>query len=88
MFFFFKKKTAYEVLRSVVGSEECIRDRGILWGYVGNTLVILWIYLGGYIGNPLGILGEHFGNTSGIHWGYFGVTFWITKVYHLLLIHF
>ncbi len=26
-FFFFKKKTAYEMLRSLVGSEMCIRDR-------------------------------------------------------------
>ena len=25
--FFFKKKTAYEMLRSLVGSEMCIRDR-------------------------------------------------------------
>eukprot|EP00658_Telonema_sp_P-2_P068240 TRINITY_DN57182_c0_g1_i1.p2 TRINITY_DN57182_c0_g1~~TRINITY_DN57182_c0_g1_i1.p2 ORF type:complete len:135 (-),score=51.46 TRINITY_DN57182_c0_g1_i1:7-411(-) len=30
MFFFFKQKTAYEMLRSLVGSEMCIRDR--LWG--------------------------------------------------------
>ena len=28
MFFFFKQKTAYEMLRSLVGSEMCIRDRG------------------------------------------------------------
>ena len=27
MFFFFKQKTAYEMLRSLVGSEMCIRDR-------------------------------------------------------------
>ena len=27
--FFFKQKTAYEMLRSLVGSEMCIRDRGI-----------------------------------------------------------
>ena len=27
VFFFFKQKTAYEVLRSLVGSEMCIRDR-------------------------------------------------------------
>ncbi len=26
MIFFFKKKTAYEMLRSLVGSEICIRD--------------------------------------------------------------
>ena len=29
-FFFFKRKPAYEVLRSLVGSEMCIRDRGQL----------------------------------------------------------
>ena len=28
VFFFFKQKTAYEMLRSLVGSEMCIRDRG------------------------------------------------------------
>ena len=27
VFFFFKQKTAYEMLRSLVGSEMCIRDR-------------------------------------------------------------
>ncbi len=26
-FFFFKQKTAYEMLRSLVGSEMCMRDR-------------------------------------------------------------
>eukprot|EP00658_Telonema_sp_P-2_P075970 TRINITY_DN6583_c0_g1_i9.p1 TRINITY_DN6583_c0_g1~~TRINITY_DN6583_c0_g1_i9.p1 ORF type:complete len:153 (-),score=32.45 TRINITY_DN6583_c0_g1_i9:66-524(-) len=30
-FFFFKQKTAYEMLRSLVGSEMCIRDR---WGAI------------------------------------------------------
>ena len=29
--FFFKQKTAYEMLRSLVGSEMCIRDRYIRW---------------------------------------------------------
>eukprot|EP01017_Pseudomicrothorax_dubius_P015695 TRINITY_DN1797_c0_g1_i3.p1 TRINITY_DN1797_c0_g1~~TRINITY_DN1797_c0_g1_i3.p1 ORF type:complete len:217 (+),score=82.77 TRINITY_DN1797_c0_g1_i3:13-663(+) len=29
LFFFFKQKTAYEMLRSLVGSEMCIRDRSI-----------------------------------------------------------
>ena len=29
LFFFFKQKTAYEMLRSLVGSEMCIRDRNI-----------------------------------------------------------
>ena len=27
MFFFFKQKTAYDMLRGLVGSEMCIRDR-------------------------------------------------------------
>eukprot|EP00658_Telonema_sp_P-2_P038190 TRINITY_DN27443_c0_g1_i3.p2 TRINITY_DN27443_c0_g1~~TRINITY_DN27443_c0_g1_i3.p2 ORF type:complete len:141 (+),score=51.27 TRINITY_DN27443_c0_g1_i3:57-479(+) len=30
-FFFFKQKTAYEMLRSLVGSEMCIRDRYGVW---------------------------------------------------------
>ena len=32
LFFFFKQKTAYEMLRSLVGSEMCIRDRGGAYG--------------------------------------------------------
>ena len=35
MFFFFKQKTAYEMLRSLVGSEMCIRDR-----YRGSEYVV------------------------------------------------
>eukprot|EP00658_Telonema_sp_P-2_P052857 TRINITY_DN4118_c0_g1_i4.p1 TRINITY_DN4118_c0_g1~~TRINITY_DN4118_c0_g1_i4.p1 ORF type:complete len:115 (-),score=34.68 TRINITY_DN4118_c0_g1_i4:82-426(-) len=31
-FFFFKQKTAYEMLRSLVGSEMCIRDSPRRWG--------------------------------------------------------
>ena len=31
-FFFFKQKTAYEMLRSLVGSEMCIRDRDRIAG--------------------------------------------------------
>ena len=34
--FFFKQKTAYEMLRSLVGSEMCIRDRALL-GQVTRT---------------------------------------------------
>eukprot|EP00658_Telonema_sp_P-2_P026913 TRINITY_DN20904_c0_g3_i3.p1 TRINITY_DN20904_c0_g3~~TRINITY_DN20904_c0_g3_i3.p1 ORF type:complete len:142 (+),score=59.03 TRINITY_DN20904_c0_g3_i3:95-520(+) len=30
IFFFFKQKTAYEMLRSLVGSEMCIRDSSII----------------------------------------------------------
>eukprot|EP00658_Telonema_sp_P-2_P084384 TRINITY_DN9357_c0_g2_i2.p1 TRINITY_DN9357_c0_g2~~TRINITY_DN9357_c0_g2_i2.p1 ORF type:complete len:170 (+),score=57.78 TRINITY_DN9357_c0_g2_i2:93-602(+) len=40
-FFFFKQKTAYEMLRSLVGSEMCIRDRyqRRVRGYWGATLM-------------------------------------------------
>src|SRR5678815_5903274 len=34
--FFFKQKTAYEMLRSLVGSEMCIRDRMYSGECVGN----------------------------------------------------
>ena len=37
MFFFFKQKTAYEMLRSLVGSEMCIRDRVIRFDYSGKV---------------------------------------------------
>eukprot|EP00825_Cyclidium_porcatum_P013350 TRINITY_DN17038_c0_g1_i1.p2 TRINITY_DN17038_c0_g1~~TRINITY_DN17038_c0_g1_i1.p2 ORF type:complete len:174 (+),score=39.00 TRINITY_DN17038_c0_g1_i1:33-554(+) len=39
MFFFFKQKTAYEIMPSLVGSEMCIRDRymGI---YKGNKIAL------------------------------------------------
>ena len=38
-FFFFKQKTAYEMLRSLVGSEMCIRDRiyRVDYGYLKDT---------------------------------------------------
>src|SRR5678810_1363804 len=32
-FFFFKQKTAYEISACLVGSEMCIRDRGMMFGY-------------------------------------------------------
>src|SRR5678816_4660479 len=38
-FFFFKQKTAYEMLRSLVGSEMCIRDR---YGMFACTYSILY----------------------------------------------
>eukprot|EP00658_Telonema_sp_P-2_P034297 TRINITY_DN2504_c0_g1_i9.p1 TRINITY_DN2504_c0_g1~~TRINITY_DN2504_c0_g1_i9.p1 ORF type:complete len:132 (+),score=39.21 TRINITY_DN2504_c0_g1_i9:20-415(+) len=41
-FFFFKQKTAYEMLRSLVGSEMCIRDR--FTAALGNAgLAVSWI---------------------------------------------
>src|SRR5674536_361296 len=36
-FFFFKQKTAYEMLRSLVGSEMCIRDRLYLHPLASDT---------------------------------------------------
>eukprot|EP00658_Telonema_sp_P-2_P012213 TRINITY_DN14652_c0_g1_i6.p1 TRINITY_DN14652_c0_g1~~TRINITY_DN14652_c0_g1_i6.p1 ORF type:complete len:116 (+),score=46.78 TRINITY_DN14652_c0_g1_i6:24-371(+) len=42
-FFFFKQKTAYEMLRSLVGSEMCIRDRIMacdgIWDVMNNQEV-------------------------------------------------
>ena len=47
-FFFFKQKTAYEMLRSLVGSEMCIRDRSctvgagdFYWG--GRASTLFWV---------------------------------------------
>ena len=37
-FFFFKQKTAYEIMPSLVGSEMCIRDR--LAPTIGLTLIV------------------------------------------------
>eukprot|EP00658_Telonema_sp_P-2_P069058 TRINITY_DN58123_c0_g1_i1.p2 TRINITY_DN58123_c0_g1~~TRINITY_DN58123_c0_g1_i1.p2 ORF type:complete len:123 (-),score=27.57 TRINITY_DN58123_c0_g1_i1:219-587(-) len=37
-FFFFKQKTAYEMLRSLVGSEMCIRDRRLSYGGASPNL--------------------------------------------------
>ena len=44
-FFFFKQKTAYELLRSLVGSEMCIRDRPYLADGTPVDMVL----------NPLGV---------------------------------
>ena len=38
-FFFFKQKTAYEMLRSLVGSEMCIRDRLLSYAIFDISLV-------------------------------------------------
>ena len=58
VFFFFKQKTAYEMLRSLVGSEMCIRDRahtaktagrgGAVCGYKGPQDLVHYgrFYLG------------------------------------------
>ena len=37
VFFFFKQKTAYEMLRSLVGSEMCIRDSELQGGVPGGV---------------------------------------------------
>ena len=40
MFFFFKQKTAYEMLRSLVGSEMCIRDSFLLDLHVDDMVYV------------------------------------------------
>src|SRR5674536_397791 len=40
-FFFFKQKTAYEMLRSLVGSEMCIRDRLNLGNATGHPSFVM-----------------------------------------------
>ena len=47
-FFFFKQKTAYEMLRSLVGSEMCIRDSALIHHMAISNNV------------PLGMLAEFF----------------------------
>ena len=41
VFFFFKQKTAYEVLRSLVGSEMCIRDREMAMAGCPDKIIYL-----------------------------------------------
>eukprot|EP00658_Telonema_sp_P-2_P035884 TRINITY_DN26034_c0_g1_i3.p2 TRINITY_DN26034_c0_g1~~TRINITY_DN26034_c0_g1_i3.p2 ORF type:complete len:221 (-),score=64.86 TRINITY_DN26034_c0_g1_i3:146-808(-) len=45
-FFFFKQKTAYEMLRSLVGSEMCIRDRRGVMRWRAMTTPPLLLFLG------------------------------------------
>ena len=45
-FFFFKQKTAYEIMPSLVGSEMCIRDRlDLLLELLLELLVVLLLLL-------------------------------------------
>ena len=47
MIFFFKQKTAYEMLRSLVGSEMCIRDSfniQFIKAYSGTNDINYWIH--------------------------------------------
>ena len=41
-FFFFKQKTAYELLRSLVGSEMCIRDRKDSSSLIRTIFKMIW----------------------------------------------
>src|SRR5450756_2923408 len=50
LFFFFKQKTAYEIMPSLVGSEMCIRDRsstaGLLKaGYERKRTLAMWVLI-------------------------------------------
>ena len=42
-FFFFKQKTAYEMLRSLVGSEMCIRDSHYIKQQITNRILFCFI---------------------------------------------
>eukprot|EP00658_Telonema_sp_P-2_P030056 TRINITY_DN22769_c0_g1_i2.p1 TRINITY_DN22769_c0_g1~~TRINITY_DN22769_c0_g1_i2.p1 ORF type:complete len:103 (+),score=14.32 TRINITY_DN22769_c0_g1_i2:4-312(+) len=44
--FFFKQKTAYEMLRSLVGSEMCIRDRPRRWLTLHNSWPLVTVSSG------------------------------------------
>eukprot|EP01015_Nassula_variabilis_P035519 TRINITY_DN8945_c0_g1_i8.p1 TRINITY_DN8945_c0_g1~~TRINITY_DN8945_c0_g1_i8.p1 ORF type:complete len:169 (-),score=36.89 TRINITY_DN8945_c0_g1_i8:25-531(-) len=60
VFFFFKQKTAYEMLRSLVGSEMCIRDRvstqstpilsHINTSHPNVIFWVLWVVVGAIMG--------------------------------------
>ena len=43
VFVFFKQKTAYDMLRSLVGSEMCIRDSRYALGIPGVDTVVLGV---------------------------------------------
>ena len=44
-FFFFKQKTAYEIMPSLVGSEMCIRDRCIIVPPYNSAVYLLSLSL-------------------------------------------
>ena len=69
VFFFFKQKTAYEMLRSLVGSEMCIRDRfptiqgreeAFSEGHFAAMLVICAIFTRFSGGGSFGTIGAFF----------------------------
>ena len=49
LFFFFKQKTAYEMLRSLVGSEMCIRDRHMGYPFFLSRVIVQSEYLAKYL---------------------------------------
>ena len=51
-FFFFKQKTAYEMLRSLVGSEMCIRDSMLRYSTVTAFVLLTALLLGACGGAP------------------------------------
>ena len=50
VFFFFKQKTAYEMLRSLVGSEMCIRDRNTGAGGSRTSVPLTWLLVSAAVG--------------------------------------
>ena len=50
--FFFKQKTAYEIMPSLVGSEMCIRDSGDLTGFFKMAAVRHLGFAGRRLGPP------------------------------------
>src|SRR5450756_211909 len=45
LLFFFKQKTAYEIMPSLVGSEMCIRDSPRTWsGVAGDVISLSWLW--------------------------------------------
>eukprot|EP00658_Telonema_sp_P-2_P057325 TRINITY_DN45774_c0_g1_i1.p1 TRINITY_DN45774_c0_g1~~TRINITY_DN45774_c0_g1_i1.p1 ORF type:complete len:129 (-),score=49.46 TRINITY_DN45774_c0_g1_i1:153-539(-) len=70
-FFFFKQKTAYEMLRSLVGSEMCIRD---------SIHIVVVVVVGGLLGGGMGrvacggrvvyMLEDHHLAAQSMGWGY------------------
>ena len=65
MVFFFKQKTAYEMLRSLVGSEMCIRDRP--WMRLSTSIITITLNCCNLRGRNCSISARCMTNLSLIH---------------------